>query len=311
MRNTPDFYKQVPPRLKPGDKIAIAAPARKISREELQPAIVLMEGWGLEVITEDVLFASDHQFAGTDAQRIALLQKYIDDPGIKAVISARGGYGTVRIVDALDFSALRNHPKWIIGYSDLTVLHSHLFNHAACASLHATMPVNMQVHNLNTITTNALRNVLMQDVPLGYKVEPHRLNRPGEATGILVGGNLSVLYSLLGSSSDLDTNGKILFLEDLDEYLYHIDRMMQALKRAGKLDKLAGLLVGGMSDMRDNTVPYGHQAVEIISGYVEPFQYPAGFGFPAGHEPLNLPLIFGVPYAFSVSSQGLSINQVG
>lgn len=283
----------IPPRLSAGDKIAIVATARKISREELRPAIGIFESWGLEVLVDDELFSIDHQFAGNDRTRASLFQKYLDDNEVKAIISARGGYGTVRIIDVIDFSVLDKNPKWIIGYSDITVLHSHIHNHTNLISLHAAMPINMQPHNIDEPTVEALRKTIMTDASVSYEVEPDFLNRAGEAKGELVGGNLSVLYSLLGSASDIDTAGKILFLEDLDEYLYHIDRMMQALKRAGKLKHLAGLIVGGMSDMRDNLVPYGHTAKQIIEQAVKEYAYPVCFGFPAGHERINFPLLMG------------------
>lgn len=299
--------KIIPKPLVAGDKIAIVATARKISREELQPAIDEFKDRGLQVVTDELLFSSDNQFAGNDQVRAALLQQYINDDSIKAIISARGGYGTVRIIDAIDFSPLNRNPKWLIGYSDITVLHSHIFNHSDIATLHATMPINMQQHNINRQSVDALINVLMSDAPLRYEVPSQLLNREGEATGELVGGNLSVLFSLMGSSSEVDTEGKILFLEDLDEYLYHIDRMMQALSRAGKLRNLAGLIIGGMSDMRDNPVPFGHNAPEIISQHTQ-YKYPVAFGFPAGHEAVNLPLIMGAKYRMSVSHNGLLLE---
>jgi muramoyltetrapeptide carboxypeptidase len=302
--------KQIPQPLIPGDKIAIVATARKISREELQPAIDMFGGYGLTVVADDLLFSSHNQFAGTDEVRASMLQQYIDDDSVKAIISARGGYGTVRIIDQIDFSRLIKHPKWVIGYSDITVLHSHMFTHTGIATLHATMPVNMQQHNINKQSVEALMKVLMSDKPLHYQVPAQPLNREGEATGELVGGNLSVLFSLLGSASDLDTSGKILFLEDLDEYLYHIDRMMQALNRAGKLANIKGLIVGGMSEMRDNQVPYGYNASEIIAQHARQYDFPVAFGFPAGHEPVNLPLIMGAKYRMLVNKDGLSFSSI-
>ncbi|MES2690853.1 MAG: LD-carboxypeptidase [Bacteroidota bacterium] len=292
----------IPPILCPGDKIAIVATARKISREEVQPAIGIFKSWGLEPVIDEDLFSVDHQFAGNDHTRAALFRKYLDDDSVKAIISARGGYGTVRMVDEVDFSVLGKKPKWIIGYSDITVLHSHIHQHTNLVSLHAAMPVNMQPHNIDTSSIEALRTALMGNAPMSYQVEADPLNRIGEAKGELVGGNLSVLYSLLGSASDIDTTGKILFIEDLDEYLYHIDRMMQALKRAGKLKNLAGLMVGGMSDMRDNLIPYGHTAAEIIAGTVKEYDYPVCFGFPAGHERINMPLVMGKEVDIRISS---------
>jgi muramoyltetrapeptide carboxypeptidase len=282
----------MPPFLKPGDTIAIAATARKVSLEELQPSIDIFESWGLNVRFADGLFKQMHQFAGNDHNRIKGLQGLLDAEDVQAIICARGGYGTVRLIDHLDFTAFRLHPKWIIGYSDVTVLHSHIYRHFGIPTLHATMPISMQAHNADAESIQSLQKVLFGERP-EYHFRPHDLNEPGNATGKLVGGNLSVLYSLLGSESDIDTDGCILFLEDLDEYLYHVDRIMMNLKRTGKLAKLAGLVVGSMSDMRDNTIPFGKTAEEIIAEHVAEYAYPIVFSFPAGHEAQNRAMIFG------------------
>lgn len=277
-----------PPCLQKGDKIGIVACARKISKEELEPAVDLLTSWGLEVVLGKNIFREEHQFSGSDDQRAADLQSMLDDPAVKAVISARGGYGTVRIIDKLDFTAFKKQPKWIIGYSDITVLHSHVHNFGI-KTLHATMPINF-AKNAEAIET--LRKALFGEA-LRYEGGSHSLNRKGNAEAELVGGNLSLLYALTGSVSDINTNGKILFIEDLDEYLYHIDRMMINLKRSGKLSHLAGLIVGGMSDMKDNAVPFGKTAEEIILDAVKEYDYPVCFGFPAGHIDRNLALVLG------------------
>lgn len=274
--------------LKKGDKIGIVACARKISKEELQPAIDILQNWGLEVVLGKNVFNAEHQFSGTDEERAADLQSMLDDTSIKAVISARGGYGTVRIIDKLNFSTFKKHPKWIIGYSDITVLHSHIHN-MGIQTLHATMPINFKV---NEEATETLRKSLFGE-KIHYSFEPHALNKNGKAEGILVGGNLSLLYALCGSNSDIDTKGKILFIEDLDEYLYHIDRMMMNLKRSGKLSGLTGLIVGGMSDMKDNAVPFGKTAEAIILDAVKEYNYPVCFHFPCGHIDRNLAIILG------------------
>jgi muramoyltetrapeptide carboxypeptidase len=278
--------------LKQGDTIAIAATARKVSMEELQPAITVFESWGLTVKLADGLFEQAHQFAGNDHNRIKALQGLLDEPSVNAIICARGGYGTVRLIDHLDFTAFRLNPKWIIGYSDVTVLHSHVYRHFEIPTLHATMPISMQAFNADAESIESLRKALFGEQP-EYHFAAHPLNEPGNATGKLIGGNLSVLYALLGSESDIDTEGCILFLEDLDEYLYHIDRMMMNMKRTGKLNKLAGLIVGGMNDMRDNTIPFGKNAYEIIAEHIAEYSYPVVFGFPAGHEAKNMAMIFG------------------
>lgn len=294
--------RNIPPKLKPGDQIAIAASARKISLEELQHAIDIFESWGLKVILHPDLFSVKNQFAGDDDTRAFVLNSYLQTPDIKAIIFARGGYGTVRIIDKIDFSYLDKYPKWLIGYSDITVLHNHVHANSNWCTLHATMPINMQAHNINMQSVLALKSVLMSDDEITYPITQNELNKPGEVTAEIVGGNLSVIYSLLGSASDIDTNGKILFLEDLDEYLYHVDRMMQALKRAGKLSNLAGLIVGGMSDMKDNLVPFGLNAEEIISETIKEYNYPVIFNFPAGHQDLNLPIIIGSVFHLEINN---------
>lgn len=272
-----------PEHLHPGDPVAIAATARKVSPEEMQPAIRLLESWGLQVIIPQKLYSEEHQMAGDDNTRASVLQQLIDDDTIKAIFCARGGYGTVRIIDSVDFSHLLSHPKWIVGYSDVTVLHSHLHK-LGLETLHAIMPINIpeDAHRHPYPATETLHKVLFGE-SIDYNFDAHGLNRPGTAEAPIVGGNLSILYSLCGSPSDIDTDGKILFIEDLDEYLYHIDRMMQNLKRCGKLSHLAGLLVGAMSDMHDNTIPFGKSAEEIIHEATKEYDYPVCFNIPVGH----------------------------
>lgn len=277
-----------PPYLKKGDTIGIIACARKISREEMDPVIEILKGWGLKVELGKNLFNGDCQFSGTDAERAEDLQTMLNDASIKAVISARGGYGTMRIIDKIDFTAFQKNPKWLVGYSDITVLHSHIHT-LGIETLHATMPINF---HKDAEALETLRKALFGE-KIKYEISSHPLNRIGIAEGELVGGNLSLLYALAGSVSDIDTTGKILFIEDLDEYLYHIDRMMMNLKRSGKLSHLAGLVVGGMSDMKDNAIPFGKTAEEIILDAVKEYNYPVCFHFPAGHIDKNLALYLG------------------
>lgn len=282
-----------PPFLQNGDTIAIATSARKITAEELQPAIDLFNSWGLNVHLPEGLFAAENQFGGSDKQRAGILQELLDDAGIKAIIFARGGYGTVRIIDEIDFTNFQKSPKWLIGYSDITVLHSHIQENYGIETLHATMPVNFKNGNEDSLKSmEMLRSVLFGSNP-EYVINAHSLNRKGLAKGSIIGGNLSILYSLLGSKSDCQTSGKILFIEDIDEYLYHIDRMMVSLKRAGKLDNLAALVVGGFTDMKDNEIPFGRTAEEIIIDAVKEYDYPVVFNIPAGHQSKNFPLILG------------------
>lgn len=281
--------------LKPGDTIGIVAPARKVSPGELADGIKILEGWGFNVRLGKNLFKALHQFSGSDDERAADLQTMLDDREVKAIIGARGGYGTMRIIDKLDFSKFKQHPKWLVGYSDITVMHNHLQTNILTQSIHACMVFNMQDDKFDKDAVESLGKALT-GVPLHYKFSDSKnqsLNRKGIAAGILCGGNLSLLYALSGSVSDIDCKGKILFIEDLDEYLYHIDRMIMQLKRSGKLQNLAGLIVGGMSDMRDNTIPFGKTAEEIIREHVNEYHYPVCFDFPTGHVKRNLALIMG------------------
>lgn len=294
----------IPPYLQKGDTIAIVATARKISLEELQPAIDIVNAWGLKVVLSKNIFCIDNQFAGTDEERAADMQWALDDASVKAVICARGGYGTVRIIDKLDFSNFIKHPKWIVGYSDITVFHQHINQNFGVASLHATMPINF---TKNEEATESLRKALFGEA-LTYTVPAHALNKTGESRGELIGGNLSLMYALCGSKSDIDTKGKILFIEDLDEYLYHIDRMMMNLKRSGKFQHLAGLIVGGMSDMKDNTTPFGKTAEEIILDAVKEYNFPVCFDFPAGHIDRNLALVMGREVNLFVNANSVSLT---
>lgn len=296
MKKQPDY-------LRPGDTIGIVATARKVSPEEMAPAIKRMEQWGLKVILGKNLYHTENQFSGSDAERAADLQEMLDDPEVKAVIIARGGYGTVRVVDRLNWDIFSRQPKWIIGYSDVTVLHSHIHTHLGIETLHATMPINFEK---NAAATASLKSALFGE-QLSYQVSGHLLNREGDCSAKVIGGNLSLLYSLAGTPSDIDTRGKILLIEDLDEYVYHIDRMMIQLKRSGKLKGLKGLVAGGMNDMRDNAVPFGKTAEEIINEAVAEYDYPVCFGFPSGHIAENFALILGREAELKVNEKGVSL----
>lgn len=277
----------IPPYLVKGNKIAVIAPARKISIDELSPALEQIRNWGFEPVLGKHVFATHHQFAGTDDQRLEDLQWAFDDNEIKAIIAARGGYGCLRIVDDLDLTQFKKNTKWLVGYSDITVFHSLLAKNNV-ASIHATMPINF---SKSEEATKSLFNTLTGN-GVSYKFK-NEILRPSNIAGNLVGGNLSLLYSMMASPTDVDTNGKILFVEDLDEYLYHIDRMIIALKRAGKLKNLKALLVGSFTEIKDNLVPFGKTAHEIILSAVKDYDYPVYFGFPAGHQDLNLAITYG------------------
>lgn len=294
---------RIPPYLQPGDKVAIVCTARKFSVEEAQPAIALLESWGLQVVLGQTIGLDNFQLGGTDAARAADLNQQLRDPEIKAIWCARGGYGTVRIIDAIDFSPLEQQPKWLIGFSDVTTLHSHMHN-LGLATIHGIMAFSVPsaVEESKTSLYHALFGQ-----PLSYSIEAVNGNRKGSASGVLVGGNLSILYSLLGSESSMDTKGKILFLEDLDEYLYHVDRMMHNLKRNGMLKDLAGLLIGGMTDMHDNSIPFGYNAQEIILDAVKEYNYPVAFCFPAGHGASNWALKLGTIVELEVTDNQVNV----
>ena len=276
----------VPPYLTPGDTVALAAPARKISQTEILPAEKWLKSVGFNVFYDNRLFAEDHQFAGTDEVRTDYFQDLLDDDHIKAIWCVRGGYGSARIIDRLDFTLFQQHPKWICGYSDITVFHSHLQQNLHTATLHATMPINVTAENTPLPPLSSILDALTGK-PLSYEIAPHPLSRAKAFSGILTGGNLSMLYSLIGSPSDINTDGKVLFIEDLDEYLYHIDRMMLNLKRSGKLAHIKALLVGHLSDMHDNTIPFGKTAEEIVADHCRDLDIPLLFNVPAGHLPDN------------------------
>ncbi|HOT89579.1 MAG TPA: LD-carboxypeptidase, partial [Bacteroidales bacterium] len=266
------------------------------------PAITKFREWGFQVLLSEALYAEDHQFAGTDQQRLSGFQKLLDNNTVKAIIIARGGYGTVRLIDEIDFTSFKKNPKWIIGYSDVTVLHSHIHQNFGIETIHATMPLNFPKNNNESIALSSLYNALTNN-NIEYIINRLSTEKTGETTGILTGGNLSLLYALSGTVSDIYTNGKILFLEDIDEYLYHIDRMILQLKRCGKLKNLAGLIVGGMTDMKDNQIPFGKNAYEIIADAVKEYDYPVCYGFPAGHMEDNRALILGRKISLAVTEK--------
>ena len=295
----------IPPYLKEGDTVAIVCTARKISKKELDPAIKLLTHWGLKVKLGDTVGKEYHQFGGTDVQRAEDFQKMLDDKEVQAIWCARGGYGTVRMIDEVNFSSIETNPKWIIGYSDPTVLHCHIHN-LGVATIHGQMC--LEIENKTEATRDTLKNILFGNYDAIKFASDFKLNRTGHAKGQLIGGNLSVLSSVLGSKSTIKTEGKILFLEDLDEYLYHIDRMVHNIKRNGFFKNLAGLVIGGLTDMHDNTSPFGQSAEEIIANAVKEFNFPVCFNFPAGHSKDNRALIFGAETELIVTKDNVVLK---
>ncbi|WP_108867861.1 S66 peptidase family protein [Aquimarina aquimarini] len=292
--------------IKEGDKVAIVSTARKVSVKEIQEAILMLEKWKLVPVLGSTIGKELHQFAGTDQERVLDFQKMLDDKEIKAIWCARGGYGTVRIIDHIDFSNLLKNPKWIVGYSDITVLHSEIHNLGVC-SLHA--PLAIDIHKGTKASMTSLRDILFGK-EVEYSISSSKKNILGECQGKLIGGNLSILYSLCGSKSSLDTSGKILCIEDLDEYLYHIDRMLQNLKRNGFFDNLSGLIVGGMTKMHDNNIPFGKKPKKIILEIVKEYGFPVVFNFPMGHIEDNRALIMGSEASLRVDADQVTLKYI-
>lgn len=289
-----------PENLKKGDHIRIVAPAGKVQKDKVLPGIELLQDVGYEVLIGKHVFDRNFQYAGTDQQRAADLQEAINDTQTKAIICARGGYGSVRIIEKLDFSPLLKNPKWLVGFSDVTVLHS-ILNKLELASIHGAMPAFFLENKKITRSFLSLMDLLSTGKSQ-TETAAHSMNRVGVCSGELVGGNLSLLYSLQGTPWQLETSGKIMMIEDLSEYLYHIDRMMQNLRLTGQLKNLAGLVVGGFTDMKDNESPFGKSAYEIILESVKDYQFPVCFDFPVGHIPKNLSLMLGAKYSLEVGN---------
>jgi len=292
--------------VKKGDKIAIVSTARKINEKEIKEAMNILKTWDLIPVIGATVGLESDQFAGTDEERRLDFQMMLDDKEIKAIWCGRGGYGTVRIIDQLDFSNFIKGPKWIIGYSDITVLHSHIHK-LNISTVHAGMPID--IHKGTEAARKSLQKLLFGE-QLAYKIDSSEKNRLGSCKGKLVGGNLSILYALCGSKSSIDTKGKILCIEDLDEYLYHIDRMLQNLKRNGYFEELSGLIIGGMSKMHDNNIPFGKNVEEIILDIVEEYDFPVAFNFPMGHIEDNRALVLGANASLEVSDNLVTLTYI-
>lgn len=306
----------IPPSLKRGDTIGITCPAGYISYNDILPAIRILESWGFRVKPGKTVGKRDHSFGGSDEERAADMQAMLDDEGVGAILSARGGYGSVRMIDRINLSRFRNNPKWIIGFSDLTVFHSHIGRHYKVATMHAKM-CNSFPDNLTTAdpvvkdTLLAFRDVLMGEKTkiTGPSVE---YNRYGSVEGRLTGGNLSILQNLAGTASEINTNGMILFVEEVGEYLYNIDRMFWNLERSGKLKLLKGLIVGGFNRIKpdDPGEEFGRDVYRIVMEKAEKYNYPVCFDFPVGHQRPNYPLVCGGQYRFTVGADGSLLERI-
>ncbi len=289
--------------LQQGAVIGITCPSGYVSAERIQYATTVLERWGYKVKVGKTVGNEFHYFSGTDAERHADLQAMMDDPAVDAILMGRGGYGMSRIIDRLDLTAFKARPKWICGFSDITVLHSHIVATTGIATLHSPMCGAFKPETENEDYLLSLKRALAGDAER-YVVPAATYNRSGVARGVLTGGNLSLLVHMIGTVSDVDTKGKILFLEDLGEHLYHIDRMLLQLKRAGKLDGLAGLVLGGFTDLQDTDRPFGQTIEEIIRDKVKEYDYPVCFNFPSGHQEVNYTLALGVVHTLTVNEAG-------
>lgn len=307
--NTSQNSLKQPPYLEAGDSVAIVAPSGilKNRQAEIQKAQALLKSWGLHPVVGKHVFTQNNHFAGSDDERCEDFQKAIDDPSIKAVWCARGGYGAVRILDKLNWTNFKNHPKWIIGYSDITAIHSDVHN-LGYQSLHAMMCTSLQDAPESIAETISTFKEALMGTPLSYTLKGSTYNKPGTASGELIGGNLSILQTMLGSKSSLNTSGKILFIEEIGEYKYHIDRLLQSLKRAGYFDHCAGVIVGDMTKIKKNTTAWGSSVEQLILDVLAEYDFPVAFNMPAGHDKDNRALIFGRVLQLSVEKEKSSIN---
>lgn len=297
-----------PPYLKAGDTVAIVAPSGRLKNKEhgVEQATELLKSWGLHVVVGKNVFNDNNHFAGTDEERAEDFQEAMDDPSISAIWCARGGYGTVRVLDKLDYTKFKEHPKWVIGYSDITALHNQLHN-KGFESIHAIMCLSL-TDDLEEIKepVETFKNALFNGAT-NYEIEGSSFNREGSTTGQLVGGNLTLLHTMLGSETSIDLSGKILFIEEIGEYKYHIDRMIQSLKRAGYFENCKGVIVGGMSKMRKNTTLWGTSIEQLVLDALSEYDFPIAFNMPAGHEKDNRALFLGKTVELSVKKEGSSV----
>lgn len=300
---------KIPPYLQKGDTIGIVCPAGFIMAEKVQTCVDTLLQWGYLVkLGKTVGGDSTTYFSGTDEERLIDFQLMLDDDEVKVVLCGRGGYGMGRIIDKIDFKKFKKQPKWIIGYSDITVLHSHLYSNYYISSLHSPMAGAFNDEGYKNEFVLSLKNAL-EGKKIKYSCTPHEFNKKGEAVGELVGGNLALLSHLVGTDSDLKTKGKILFIEDVGEQLYNIDRMMHQLKRSGKLAKLAGLIVGGFTDTQNTERPFGKTAYEIINELINEYDYPVCFDFPVSHSDRNYALKVGVGYKLKVTKSKVTLEE--
>ena len=300
----------IPTALKRGNTIGITCPAGYMAREKAENCISTLQKWGFEVMVGKTLGSkSKNYFSAPDQERINELQAMLDDENIHAILFGRGGYGMSRIIDKLNFKKFKKNPKWLIGFSDITLMHCHLYGNFKISSIHGPMAAAFNDMKSNPIYIDSLHKAITGK-KANYNCKPHINNRLGNASGKIIGGNLSLLTNIIGTKSDFDTKNKILFIEDVGEYLYTADRMLQQLKRSGKLNKLAGLIVGGFTDMKDTDRPYGKKIEDIIKEIVAEFEYPVCFHFPISHGKENLAVKIGVAYDLKVMKNKTILKEI-
>ncbi len=300
----------IPPYLKKGDIIGITCPASYLTAANADKCIETLQQWGFEVMVGKTLGSkSKNYFSASDEDRANELQAMLDDKNIKAIIFGRGGYGMGRIIDKLNFSKFKKNPKWIIGFSDITLLHCHIYGHHKISSIHGPMAIGFNKEKSNVESIESLHKILIGK-KFYYNCKSHKNNRVGTAKGKLIGGNLALLVNAIGTKSDFETKNKILFIEDVGEYLYAIDRMFYQLKRSGKLTKLAGLIIGGFTDMKDTERPFGKTLENIIKELVEEFDYPVCFHFPISHAKENVAVKIGVEYELKITATKTTLKEL-
>ncbi|OJV50410.1 MAG: hypothetical protein BGO31_13655 [Bacteroidetes bacterium 43-16] len=298
---------QIPKSLKKGDTIAITCPAGYIDKAVVLEARKQLEGWGFKVLIGATVAESDNYFSAPDELRLKDLQQFLDDPGVSAILMGRGGYGMSRIIDGLDFTQFVQAPKWICGFSDVTVIHSHIQSNYGIASLHGPMCSSFTSENVKKDFLKVYKQILIGKA-VSYQAPANKYNVRGKAAGILIGGNLAMLAHLSGSASAMNSRGKILFIEDIGEHLYNVDRMLYNLKRAGAFDHLAGVVCGGFTDMEDTTRPFGQNIYEILNHHFGSLGVPLAFDFPSGHIDENWPLCLGGVYTMEVGAKGATLS---
>lgn len=298
-----------PPYLKPENTIGIVCPSGFMPKERTNKAIETLQQWGFQVKLGKTIGQQYHYFSGTDEERLADLQNMLDDPSIHAILFGRGGYGLTRIIDQINFSTFVKQPKWLIGFSDITILHTHLLRQYNISSIHGPMAGTFMDYGVDNLSIQSLHKIILGE-KMDYSVSTHPLNRTGKAEGKLIGGNLSLLTHLIGTKSDLPYKDAILFIEDVGEYIYHIDRMFRQLKRSEKLQQLNGLIVGGFTEMKDTNISFGKSVYDIIDEIVKEYPFPVCFNFPVSHGAENVALKYGMNCKLNVDTEKVILQEL-